>query len=62
MIQTCPNYLQREVNPFPSIIQPGGCIRQGVCMIYLILAVAFMIATGIVLANYELNKTQRTAP
>ena len=29
-------------------------------MIYLILAVAFMIATGIVLANYELSRTQRT--
>ena len=29
-------------------------------MIYLILAVAFMITTGIVLANYEISRTQRT--
>ena len=43
----------------PDHYRKGRSIRQGVCMIYLILVVAFMITSGIVLANYELYRTRR---
>ena len=44
---------------YPNSIQPDGLIRQGGIVIYTILAVAFMLTSGVLIANYELKKTRR---